>query len=59
MHPALRGSHSENDIIIKMVDACKPEVLSRSPYKYYGAERQTQACHLFREDWEEYLERAF
>ncbi len=54
---ASRGKTSETDLLYVMTQACDEKMMVKSPYNYYITERQSEACTVFLEDWDELMEK--
>lgn len=52
-----RGKTSETDLLYVMAKACDEDMMMKSPYNYYITERQSEACRVFLEDWDELIEK--
>lgn len=54
---AARGKTAETDLLYVMAKACDEDLMVTSPYSYYITERQSEACRVFLEDWDELIEK--
>ena len=54
---AARGKTAETDLLYVMAKACDEDMMVTSPYNYYITERQSEACRVFLEDWDELIEK--
>ncbi len=51
-----QGKTSETDLLYVLSKSCEEESMKTSPYNYYTTERQSEACQVFLEDWDEFVE---
>ena len=54
---AASGKTAETDLLYVMAKACDENMMVTSPYNDYITERQSEACRVFLEDWDELIEK--